>query len=439
MIKKFPLIILFFLALSTPVFAATFPDVLENHENFAAIEYLREKGIINGYPDGNFGPDNPVNRAEATKIITGAFAIPTDGEYEILFPDVLDSAWYFKYVMGAREAGLINGYEDGKFKPVNTVNLAESMKILLLASGPDFDPEQQDVEGKIFNDVDNAAWYAPYVSYGKDKNILMADDDGNIVSWQNMTRGKFAEIVYRMMIVKENEFKPFNMSTNWPYYESKKLPFKMKFENKNWLLIENTNEVVFFKPDRDYGQFSPTRVYPDSAIIRVTLDPNDGGRGQTDYFENIKAAFPGATYTSFTLSNFPAMEVLYPAARTVDWYIYLDSGKVLVVYTEYGDNIKNPQIPDIIKNMLKTLEYQELPGIDYDEIMATILSNILVEGKGMEMFALVPDEIIIETDTVGVGTGPVDYYYSAVLNHTFKYERSSDTILAKSAGKTSSF
>lgn len=429
-----------FLALSVPVFAATFPDVPENHQNFAAIEYLKSAGIINGYPNGTFGPDNAINRAEATKIIDNAFEVRTDGEYEILFPDVLSTAWYFPFVMGAREAGLINGYNDGKFRPVNTVNLAEAMKILLLAGNPQMPTEMPTGDNaKTFNDVPSDAWYLPYMAYGKDNNILMADDDGNITPWQDMTRGKFAEIVYRMMIVKQNGYSKFIMSTNWPYYESKKLPFKMKFENINWTIIENTNEVIFFKPDKNFAQFSPTRVYPNSAVVRITLDENKPGKNSTDYFANISSAFPGAQYTNFTQSGFPALEVLYSTDRTVDWYIYLSSGKVLVVYTEYGNNILNPQIPDIIKSMLGTLEYQDVPGINYEEIMATILSNILVKGKGMEMFGLIPDEIIIETDSIGIGTGPIDYYHSAVLNHTFKYERSSDTILDKRDGKTSAF
>ena len=50
-----------------------------------------------------------------------------------------------------------------------------------------------------------------------------------------------------------------------------------------------------------------------------------------------------------------------------------------------------------------------------------------------------PDKVIIETDTIGVGTGPVDYYYSDGVNYTFKYERAADLILDTREGKTSAF
>jgi len=174
-------------------------------------------------------------------------------------------------------------------------------------------------------------------------------------------------------------------------------------------------------------------------MIKVTLDPNEAERSKNDYFSNIKTIFKVASFKTFTVDNLPALQVSSSSDRTLDWYIYLDDDTVLVVYTEYGDDVLNPQIPDILENMLDTLSYQEVPTVDYDEIKATIFSNILVKGKGTEMFNLISDEIIIETDVIGVGTGPVDYYYSAVLNHTFKYERSSDTILDKREGKTSSF
>ena len=47
----------------------TFTDVPPTHQYNVAINYLTEQGVINGYEDGTFGPENPINRAEALKII----------------------------------------------------------------------------------------------------------------------------------------------------------------------------------------------------------------------------------------------------------------------------------------------------------------------------------------------------------------------------------
>ena len=62
-----------------------------------------------------------------------------------------------------------------------------------------------------------------------------------------------------------------------------------------------------------------------------------------------------------------------------------------------------------------------------------------MDGTGIETLKLFDDLKIIETDTIGVGTGPVDYYYSAKLNVTLKHERSFDVILDIEDGETSGF
>ena len=51
----------------------------------------------------------------------------------------------------------------------------------------------------------------------------------------------------------------------------------------------------------------------------------------------------------------------------------------------------------------------------------------------------VRDAIIIETDAIGVGTGPIDYYYSEKIDLTIKYERSADVILDAREGRTTKF
>lgn len=436
MMKKFLILTILFFSFGNVVTAASFPDVSENHINYEAIEYLKEKGVVNGYPDGTFGPDNPVNRAEAMKMMTLAFSTPIDGTYEIIFPDVKSDAWYFAYVMGAREAGIINGYPDGKFRPANTVNLAESLKILLNAAHASL-PEAVDVN--VFEDVPNDAWFSTYSLYAKEHNIVLADDYGKIYPNQDMSRSSFAEILYRTMIITENSQAEFNLNTNWKMYEGTNFPFRMKYDNHEWQIIENEDEIVFFKPDTQYKQFSPNRVYPNSAIVRVTLDYNDLQMSKDDYFTNIKNVFSGAQYTDFQVSGLPAIEVLYPDKRTVDWYIFLEDSTVLVVYTEYGNGVISYQLPKLIKAMLSTLEYKQIDTVDYTEILQTIFSNILVEGKGMEMLNLLPDKELADTDAMGIGTGPVDYYYSQGAKYTFKYERNSDTLLDKREGLTTAF
>lgn len=437
--KKILLIIAGFLLLSSPAIAGSFPDVAEDHENFDAVEYLDSNGIINGYDDGTFGPDNLVNRAEAAKIIVGAFGIDHSASYEVLFPDVTKDQWFFPFVMSGREIGILNGYDDGKFKPENSVNLAETLKMVVLASDLELPSE---VLEDVFLDVPMDVWYAPHALYSRNKNVVFSDDYGNLHAEQAMTRAAFAEVIYRMMIVLENNGEAFPLHTNWPTYGSNVVPFQMNYDNLEWEVIENDNEVIFFRPDNEFLQFSPGRVYLNSAVVWVTVDENDNEIARGQYFDNIRLAFPFAEYTEFGFKGFNALEVLYPNDRIVDWYIYLDNGDVLAVYTEYGNGVLGFQLQQIIGSMLNSLSYNdlgEIGGPDYSELIGEILLNVLVEGKGMEMLNMLPDKLIFETDTIGVGTGAVDYYYSEGVDYTFKYERSVDMILDTRKGQTSAF
>lgn len=438
--KKLLLFFVLFTLMSGSAYATgSFPDVPADHANYKAIEFLDDQSIINGYPDGTFGPDNLVNRAEALKMIVEAFKVAHGDSYSAEFPDVKAGTWFFDYVMGARTAEIVNGYPDGTFKPGDTVNMAESLKMMVLASDRVLPEEMGEL---FFSDVQLDYWYAPYLYYARNYNMVFSDDYGAVHADQAMTRAAFAELLYRLIMVIDSKEKPFPIESNWNYYESSKLPFKMKFDSKDWEIIAKEDEVILFKPDREFLQFSDARVYPNSGVLRVNLDDNKLELEPSQYFENIRTAFAGAQHKEFKFESFSALEILYPEQRVVDWYIYLDNGDVLVIYTEYGDGILGFQLQQFIKAMLSTLKYVELPDVpkeNYSGLMSKVFEHVLVEGKGMEILNMLPNKLIIETDTIGVGTGPVDYYYSDALNYTIKYERASDVILDTREGNTTAF
>lgn len=419
--------------------AASFPDVGERHVNYDAVEYLKKKDIVQGYPDGTFGPDKPIKRSEAMKIIVKSFELDHSKNYEEIFSDVKKGNWFFSFVMAGHDAGFIQGYTDGTFGPAKQVKLSETLKIAIGAAGVNI-PESMDED--VFADVEKDNWLAPYAFFAREKNIVLANGEGKILPGTEMTRGAFSEIVYRTMTVVENEEKEFPIYEKWATYQGVDLPFEMRYDADNWEIIKNPLNVIFFNPDEANQQFSSSKIYPNSAKLEVNIDKNEAKYPVAIYFNNIKELFPNAEYTEFTWNDFKSLEVLYPEERIVDWYIYLDGGAVLAVYTQYGDGPESFLFPQVIKAMLSTFKYREVPldfKKNYEAVLAAVFANILVEGKGMQMLNNLPDKKIIETDSIGVGTGPVDYYYSDGVNHTFKYERAGDVILDKRQGKTSEF
>lgn len=157
--------------------ALAFTDITENTPNQEAIDFLTEKGIVSGYPDGTFKPDDTLNRAELLKIIIGATTKEqiSAEQYKNCFPDVGDE-WFAKYVCYAKEKGIISGYADGTFRPAQKVNFVEGLKMQLKAFGyayPESDPWY-----KSAVDAASADRLIPFdiVSFGQElKRVQMAE------------------------------------------------------------------------------------------------------------------------------------------------------------------------------------------------------------------------------------------------------------------------
>ncbi len=104
--------------------STTFPDVPESHPYATAVYALRDRGVVSGN-GGMFYPENNVSRAELVKMVFNAGDIPIEGEGLHLFHDVPDDAWYTPYVNTAKLRGVVLGYDDGTFRPNNPVTRVE--------------------------------------------------------------------------------------------------------------------------------------------------------------------------------------------------------------------------------------------------------------------------------------------------------------------------
>lgn len=193
-----------------------FSDLSGAHPNYNAIMDLQVRGIVSGYPDGTFMPDRVVNRAEALKIILEGSEIQgletAVGANYANFSDVTDwNAWYYPYLNAAVHENIVEGYPDGTFKPDSTVNLAENLKMLLLAKKVDL--STINIIEDPYTDVAKNAWFAKYAKYAKDRNLIESNELGKIYPSQGMTRGKLAEVMYRLIFADEHNLKSFPQGT----------------------------------------------------------------------------------------------------------------------------------------------------------------------------------------------------------------------------------
>ena len=102
---------------------AEFTDVDDGAWYAEAVNALASLGMINGVGDSRFEPERSITRAEFTAIAMRFAELDTDGEN--IFSDVGDDDWFYDVVVGSIKYGWINGYSDGTFRPDETITRAE--------------------------------------------------------------------------------------------------------------------------------------------------------------------------------------------------------------------------------------------------------------------------------------------------------------------------
>lgn len=106
----------------------TFEDVPEDAWYAKAVNTLASLGVVSGVGDNQFEPERSITRAEFTTITMRFTNGMMDGEN--IFPDVNADDWFYDYVVGSIQYGWIHGYPDGTFRPNNPITRAEVTAIV---------------------------------------------------------------------------------------------------------------------------------------------------------------------------------------------------------------------------------------------------------------------------------------------------------------------
>lgn len=182
--------------------ALAFSDVGTSTLYWLDIEWLAKNNVIQGYPDGTFGPDKCVKRAELLKLIYELQDKELSNDTRSNFKDTEVGQWYIPYVNTAKELGTIEGYPDGTFKPGQCVNRAEALKITQNAFIKGYTPEKFQREVCDVHDTD---WFSSYVHFGLTRRVVGGEtttngDCGglNFRPGDDMTRKEIATNLFRL-------------------------------------------------------------------------------------------------------------------------------------------------------------------------------------------------------------------------------------------------
>ena len=136
-----------------------FSDVSADKWYNNAVSTLCHMGVLGGYSDGTFRPNAPITRAEFAKIAV-SFSQANGSAVYSYFTDVKTTDWFAPYVTAAKDNGLIEGYSDGSFKPENKITRAEACAIVNRALGRKPSKSHMKISDRIdWPDCTTADWF----------------------------------------------------------------------------------------------------------------------------------------------------------------------------------------------------------------------------------------------------------------------------------------
>lgn len=190
---KTKLLLLLFLTLGLHIpLSGAYSDIKEKSDSKTAVDFVTEKGIMNGYADNRFKTDTLINRAEFITLLARYKApdeVVTTAE-NACFKDIQKNAWYTKSICLSKQKGWLGGYANGKVKPAAAITLAESLKIMAVV-----------FEMPVTPLTDGQAWYLPYLESMRTTNYIPASFTSID---QKVTRGQVAELLYRIIAQKHD-------------------------------------------------------------------------------------------------------------------------------------------------------------------------------------------------------------------------------------------
>ena len=164
-----------------------FTDVTADRWSNKAISSLTNGGYLTGYEDGTFRPENSITRAEFATMASRFAQIVNISDKE--FTD-LEGHWANEYILKAAGEGWIEGYEDGTFRPENSITRAEVMTIINRMLVRYVDAEGLHKDTVLWIDMNGTEWYYYNVLEATNSHDYDRREDGKLENWTSINENR---------------------------------------------------------------------------------------------------------------------------------------------------------------------------------------------------------------------------------------------------------
>ena len=333
---------------ANPAAAATgFSDMSADHFFAEDIQFMIDQELTTGYADGTFRPERTLTRAEAATFIARYEGIRQSTE-KSSFPDVAEDHFAKEYIEGAMLAGYIEGFEDGTYRPEETLT-REQMAVILDRIYP-FEQKDHpftDVSPNRYSDVAIQGLYGSGITEGRTATTFAPGDDA--------TRGEFSALLKRtddwFQGYQERERQALFDEVNEQIAEIPELRSAITWEHRD--LIEATRRNVEHAirengmseylnlsslkgAEEELRQMKDERTAEQLSIMKGEKDNGDFRTKTFDYnrpfaANSNKGAIESDETTRFERGN-EDMKILLTAPHTTE-HIRNEESKLAEIYT----------------------------------------------------------------------------------------------------------
>lgn len=216
MLKKWIVMCVIFLLAVTGtrhnVQAASFKDMNKNTSSlYVEVNYLADHGIISGYPDGKFKPNEPIAKKHIAKMLVQALDLPMTNLEDPKYKDVPKTHTYYNEIAAAHNAGLFSNAVN--FKPESSISRAFMAR--LMSKAFNLKVHKQGEESPRYTDVSLNSEFHTDILKVSSNNIATGYPDSTFKPNQLITRSHFAAFLTRALTTKAMNIMP---DMNYTYY-----------------------------------------------------------------------------------------------------------------------------------------------------------------------------------------------------------------------------
>ena len=180
-----------------PAYSQNFTDVT----GYWAEQYvsaLAQRQIIGGFPDNTFKPNAPITRAQFAAIVVRAFNLPLAGGSST-FVDVPANYWAAPAIRAVSNSGLVTGFPDGSFRPEERITRGQALIVLTKALGNKATPNPAALD-RYADKQAVPDWALDSTSRAANAGIIVNFPNANVIAPNNIaTRGEVAALMYQTL------------------------------------------------------------------------------------------------------------------------------------------------------------------------------------------------------------------------------------------------